>query len=201
LPLNFVRSDKKPEDFCESLIDSSSKYNAFQIICFQRDENDQYEVVGLANHFVDKIEVVKFPPGIYGFGNSPSSKPFKKIQRGVSRMKEIIEKINTQRLSEEETIERLMQLATDKHQQKAFFRCFPDEQLKQQCRRSNELCRYRTAIFVQFPDGIPYGTRSHTIVLVDRNNRATFYEKAMDAAPKRASEANWTERTFHFDLV
>lgn len=54
--------------------------------------------------------------GIYGFGNSPFCRPFKKVQRGLDKMKEIIEEIKSQTLSEEEIIERLLRLATDKHQ-------------------------------------------------------------------------------------
>ncbi|VDK76088.1 unnamed protein product [Onchocerca ochengi] len=160
----------------------------------EKNERDQYEVAGLTYQSEDNIEVTRYPPGIHGFSNSPSCEPFKKVQRGVDKVSDIIEEINTENLSEAEIIERLLQLATDKYQ------CFPDDQIKRRCGRSNELCKYRAAIFVRYPDGIPYGTRSHTIIIVDRNNRATYYEKSMETKTGKASEATWTEQIFHFNL-
>lgn len=195
IPLNYIKSGKGPEEFCESLIDHADKYNPFHILCFQRNVYDQYEFADLAKYLVGKIEFTRFSPGIYGFSNSSPYKPFKKVQRGVDKMRKIVEEIDKENLSESQIIERLLLLATDKHQ------CFPDEQLKQQCRRSNELCRYRSAIFVQYPDGIPFGTRSHTIIMVDRNNQATYYEKSMRERTNKVSEATWTQKMFHFDLI
>ncbi|VDN94973.1 unnamed protein product [Brugia pahangi] len=167
LPVDFVKSNKKPEEFCKLLINTVNRYNAFQILCFQRNEYDQYEVAGLTYQPDDKIEVTRYPPGIHGFSNSPSCEPFKKVQRDP----------------------------------RMFCRCYPDDQLKRRCGRSSELCKYRAAIFVRYPDGIPYGTRSHTIIIVDRNNRATYYEKSMETGAGKASEATWSERIFHFELI
>ncbi|VBB25812.1 unnamed protein product [Acanthocheilonema viteae] len=150
---------------------------------------------GLTYQSDDKIEITRYSSGIYGFSNSPSCEPFKKVQRGVEKMRGIIDEINSKNYAEAEIIERLLQLATDKYQ------CFPDDQLKRRCGRSSELCKYRTAIFVRYPDGIPYGTRSHTIIIVDRNNRVTYYEKSMEAGAGKASEATWTEHIFHFELI
>uniref|UniRef100_A0A915PUR4 Transport and Golgi organization protein 2 n=1 Tax=Setaria digitata TaxID=48799 RepID=A0A915PUR4_9BILA len=195
LPVNFLKSDQKPEEFCKLLINTVEKYNAFQILCFQRNGHDQYEVAGLVYQPDDKVEVTSYPPGIYGFSNSPPCEPFKKVRRGIEKVESIVEEINKENLSEAEIIERLLQLATDKYQ------CFPDDQLKSRCGRSSEICKYRTAIFVKLPDGIPYGTRSHTIIIVDRNNRVTYYEKSMETEKRKMSEATWTEQIYHFDLI
>uniref|UniRef100_A0AAF5RVK1 Transport and Golgi organization protein 2 n=1 Tax=Wuchereria bancrofti TaxID=6293 RepID=A0AAF5RVK1_WUCBA len=215
LPVDFVKSNKKPEEFCKLLVNTVNRYNAFQILyvpnvqnfqeCFFfnlykinmhfRNEYDQYEIAGLTYQPDDKIEITRYPPGIHGFSNSPSCEPFKKVQRGTEKVNVIIEEINSEDLSETEIIGRLLQLATDKYQ------CYPDDQLKRRCGRSSELCKYRAAIFVRYPDGIPYGTRSHTIIIVDRNNRATYYEKSMETGAGKASEATWTERIFHFELI
>ncbi|VDM08168.1 unnamed protein product [Wuchereria bancrofti] len=182
LPVDFVKSNKKPEEFCKLLVNTVNRYNAFQILCLTYQPDD-------------KIEITRYPPGIHGFSNSPSCEPFKKVQRGTEKVNVIIEEINSEDLSETEIIGRLLQLATDKYQ------CYPDDQLKRRCGRSSELCKYRAAIFVRYPDGIPYGTRSHTIIIVDRNNRATYYEKSMETGAGKASEATWTERIFHFELI
>ncbi|EJW87916.1 hypothetical protein WUBG_01174 [Wuchereria bancrofti] len=181
LPVDFVKSNKNRKNFA----------NYWSI----PNEYDQYEIAGLTYQPDDKIEITRYPPGIHGFSNSPSCEPFKKVQRGTEKVNVIIEEINSEDLSETEIIGRLLQLATDKYQ------CYPDDQLKRRCGRSSELCKYRAAIFVRYPDGIPYGTRSHTIIIVDRNNRATYYEKSMETGAGKASEATWTERIFHFELI
>lgn len=54
--------------------------------------------------------------GIHGFSNSPTYEPFKKVQRGVEKIADIIEETNNENLSESEIIERLLSLATDKYQ-------------------------------------------------------------------------------------
>ncbi|CAG9534996.1 unnamed protein product [Cercopithifilaria johnstoni] len=35
LPIDYVKSNKKPEEFCKSLASTVNRYNAFQILCFQ----------------------------------------------------------------------------------------------------------------------------------------------------------------------
>ncbi|MFH4976257.1 hypothetical protein AB6A40_002966 [Gnathostoma spinigerum] len=194
ITIDFLRRTQPPQQFCDSLIDIADAYNGFQVLCLQRNENDQYQMSSLSSKLVDEMETLEWMPGVYGFGNSPAHIPFKKVKRGTELMKDIVREIRSRNMDEEEVISVLMQLATDRHQ------CFPDKQLQQQCRRSSAVCRHRTSLFVQFPDGIRYGTRSHSIILVDQSNRATFYEKSMKKAPISLSDAEWEERMFHFDL-
>ncbi|VDN54129.1 unnamed protein product [Dracunculus medinensis] len=180
IPLDFIYGNKSNEDFCESLVDCVEYFNPFQILCFEQDAKGQYGCCIFATELVDKIRPKKLSPGVYGIGNTPLDQPFKKVQRGINHMQKIVDEIK---------------IGDD-----FFTRCFPDELLKKQCGTSNELCRYQSALFVQYPDGIRYGTRTHTIILVDRLNRVTFHEKTMIKAPKVISNAEWDERTFRFTL-
>uniref|UniRef100_A0A915C524 Uncharacterized protein n=1 Tax=Parascaris univalens TaxID=6257 RepID=A0A915C524_PARUN len=194
LPMEFLRSKKSPSRFCESLTSVADAYNAFQILCLQRNNENQYDLCTLASCFVDRIQPINYPPGVYGFGNSPPDKPFKKVQRGLDLMRNVVDELKIEEPCEEKIIARLMNIATDRVQ------CFPDEQLQKQCQRSTEICRFRTSLYVQYPDGIRYGTRSHSIILVDRSNRVTFYEKRMTSVPQHIDDAEWAEQSFHFNI-
>ncbi|VDM24914.1 unnamed protein product [Toxocara canis] len=174
IPIEFLCSQKSSLKFCESLTSVVDAYNAFQILCLERNNDDQYELCTLASCFVDCVQPIRFSPGIYGFGNSPHDKPFKKVQRGVELMVKVVDEINSEEPCE--------------------------EKLRKQCRHSSEICKFRSSLYVQYPDGIRYGTRSHSIILVDRSNHVTFYEKRMTKVPKQIADAEWEEQTFHFDL-
>uniref|UniRef100_A0A0N5AYT6 Transport and Golgi organization protein 2 homolog n=1 Tax=Syphacia muris TaxID=451379 RepID=A0A0N5AYT6_9BILA len=132
--------------------------------------------------------------GVHGFGNCPPDKPFLKVQHGISLMQQVVEDVKCDDLNEKEVIERLLKVVTDRYM------CYPDEQLRKQIGRSGEICKYRSSIYVQYPDGIRFGTRSHTVILVDRSNHMTFYEKRMAEAPIRLKDAKWADNIFHFDL-
>lgn len=194
IPLAFMESGKTPKQFCENFIDNAKKYDAFQVLCLQRNQNDEYEMCCLANKLVDSVTPVVFTSGLYGFSNSPYDKPFKKVHRGLSLMKEAICDINEQNMSADEVISKLIDIATDR------VLCHPDKQLQMQCGRSGEICKYRTSVYVQYPDGIRYGTRSHTVILVDRSNKVTYYEKRMVHVPNIISNAEWDETKFTFSL-
>ncbi|VDD93457.1 unnamed protein product [Enterobius vermicularis] len=194
IPLSFLQSGLGPNEFCQSLSTQCEKYDAFQVLCLQRDEADNYEMCGLANQLVEKVEPIIYNDGLHGFGNCPPNKPFLKVKRGIELMEQVVEEEKSDCLSKMELINRLLNVVTDRKM------CYPDEQLHKQLARSGEICKYRSALHVQYPDGIRFGTRSHTIILVDRSNHVTFYEKRMVKVPKLISNAVWAENAFHFDL-
>lgn len=194
IPLNFLQSKLAPYDYCRSISKKCKKHDGFQLLCLQRNQEDCYELCGIVNRLVDKIEPITYTDGLHGFGNCAPHTPFLKVERGAVLMEQVIEEAKEVDLKEAALIGRLLQVATDRYM------CYPDEQLRKQIGRSGELCKYRSSLYVQYPDGIRYGTRSHTIILVDRANHVTFYEKRMIEAPKRINDAKWATSTYHFDL-
>jgi uncharacterized protein with NRDE domain len=65
-------------------------------------------------------------------------------------------------------------------------KCWPDEELK---RRAPLWGEYLSSIFVEVP-GENYGTRTHTVILVDHLNNVDYYEKTMTSLNPK-SEDDW----------
>lgn len=54
---------------------------------------------------------------------------------------------------------------------------------------------------VKFPvEVIRYGTRSHSILIVDNEDNATFYEKRMTKPSEVDQPAEWADKTITFKL-
>ncbi len=56
-----------------------------------------------------------------------------------------------------------------------------------------EIERNISSIFVETPD---YGTRSSTVILIDKKDNVTFIENSLDTQTKK-----WTINAFKFEMV
>lgn len=82
--------------------------------------------------------------------------------------------------------------------------CMPDDQLVKQVGRAsplfNDLVAPLSAIFVRFPSNFRYGTRTHTVFVVDQQNNATFFEKRIEQPTEDIENAAWKCEKFTFKL-
>ncbi|HLG31670.1 MAG TPA: NRDE family protein, partial [Ignavibacteriaceae bacterium] len=58
---------------------------------------------------------------------------------------------------------------------------------------TKEIEKSISSIFVETPD---YGTRSSTVILIDKNDNVTFIEKSLDGQTKK-----WTINAFKFEML
>ena len=63
--------------------------------------------------------------------------------------------------------------------------------------RSEDFLVGLSSIFVQV--GSYYGTRTHSIILIDSQDRAYFYERTMASVPN-GSDVEWIETRHEFDM-
>lgn len=106
----------------------------------------------------------------YGFGNSLPAVPFEKVCYGRNTFKNIIDDFRQQEnCPQEELVKNLMDLLKCK---KKFW---PDAELK---RRAPLYGEYLSALNVLIPE-TGYGSRTHTVLLVDANNKMHFIEETM----------------------
>uniref|UniRef100_A0A914ZAW3 Uncharacterized protein n=1 Tax=Panagrolaimus superbus TaxID=310955 RepID=A0A914ZAW3_9BILA len=77
--------------------------------------------------------------------------------------------------------------------------CEPDPQLELQRGKPREAIKFLTSLFVKQPSFIDYGTRSHSILLVDHKDSAIFFEKRLISG--KNFDGNWetTVERFNFD--
>lgn len=103
----------------------------------------------------------------YGFGNSLPDSPFEKVRHGQQQFEQIVSEhghSDVATLSAE-----LLQLLKNKH------KFWPDAELK---RRAPSWGEGLSALNVHIPEH-GYGSRTHSLILVDANNRLHFIEETM----------------------
>ncbi|CAP20573.2 Protein CBG27335 [Caenorhabditis briggsae] len=158
-------------EFLENLKIKAEQFNGFQFVGIEKNANTGlFEVRSLTNQLVRDVEVVKWEDKLF--------------QKSLE---------NSDQLEREEIFGRLFEIATCQTQ------CFPDEQIRVQTGFPGDVYRPLTSIFVRFPETRRYGTRSHTIILVDRNDEVTVLERRMVAAEK-VSESTWLDERVEFKL-
>ncbi|VDO92240.1 unnamed protein product [Haemonchus placei] len=190
----FLESGRSCEDFFPELSSKADLFNGFQFLGLQRNKENIYEMTSLTNMLVDKVEPRKWPAGIYVWGNSPPDKPFRKVVEGRKIFEKYIASLSPD-TSVSDLITGLMKIATDETEY-----C-PDPQLALQTERPLEMYRHYCSIMVKFPlDMLRFGTRSHSIFIVDRNNNATFYENRMASPPQIGKPTEWVDKTITYKL-
>ncbi|KAI6190905.1 hypothetical protein M3Y97_00169500 [Aphelenchoides bicaudatus] len=173
--------------YCSDFTKKALNYNGFQFLALERNESDHYNVYSLTNRLVKEVKTCSWKEGIYCFGNSPHETPMKKVAYGEQIFKQFIEDLPTE-VTEKTIVDGLMRIAEDSTQH------FPDEQLAEQTGRDDSYNRYLSAIYVRFPPHIPYGTRCHTIILIDKENEVYFREQRL------VEEEKWETSEFRFKL-
>ncbi|TKR61048.1 hypothetical protein L596_028214 [Steinernema carpocapsae] len=193
IPKNFLKGSLCAFDYCKENSENATKFNGFQFLGLNRNQNGFYDLCSLTNLLVDEIKPVPWPAGIYGFGNSPRSSSFQKVLRGEQLFKSALKKIFAEKLSVEEAIPMLTNVLCDRT------KCFPDEQIGFQTGKSKKEYEFFTSLFVTSGHG--YGTRSH--IIVDNDDKATFYEKRMVSLTADKRQGEWTEsvETFQLDSI
>ncbi|XP_015513745.1 transport and Golgi organization protein 2 isoform X1 [Neodiprion lecontei] len=119
---------------------------------------------------------------ILGFGNSPTGRPLKKVTLGKERFKNIVQDATI--LDQDKIIENLIEFLrwNEKH--------LPDPELES---RAPNWYKDLSSVFVHIQDA-EYGTRAHSILMVDGSNRLTFVEETL------TPDASWKRQTFTTEL-
>ncbi|KAL9886341.1 transport and golgi organization 2 isoform 1-T1 [Glossina fuscipes fuscipes] len=162
------------EDFNNSnyncrLVEDCSKYNAFNFVSLEIGSSSSAAITLCSNV---PASLIHYPEEkYYGFGNSLPSVPFEKVRFGRDRFQAIVQNyFNSDKPSDENVlIKQLMDLLKCKQ------RFWPDAELM---RRAPNWGEHLSAINVAIPNE-GYGSRTHTVILIDANNRMQFIEETM----------------------
>ncbi|KRK06239.1 transport and Golgi organization protein 2 isoform X2 [Drosophila yakuba] len=149
-----------------SLLKDCTKYSAFNFVSIEIGSSSQPARVKLLSNVPPTLE--DFQNGeCYGFGNSLPHTPFEKVRHGQQEFAAIVKAHGA---SSVETLSaQLMQLLRNKH------KFWPDDELK---RRAPNWGEGLSALNVHIEDHA-YGSRTHTVVLVDSDNKMHFIEETM----------------------
>jgi uncharacterized protein with NRDE domain len=168
LTLDFLVKDVTPEEYYNRLKSELNNYNGFNLILGNIDE---------LYYFSNKTDgLKKLEPGIHGISNAILDTPWPKVEKSKRQLKHLIEQQN---IHPWEILNLLDDTSPAKDEE------LPDTGV------GLELERILSPIFIKSEK---YGTRSSTIVTVDKNNNVKFVEKTYFANTGRFSnkEFNFT---------
>lgn len=165
LTLDFLISDITPGEYYNKLKPTLKEYNGFNLLIGNVDE---------LYYFSNKTESLqKLEPGIHGISNAMLDTPWPKVEKSKLQLKRLIK---YQNIHPWEVLNILDDTSPAKDEE------LPDTGV------GLELERALSSIFIQSER---YGTRSSTIVTVDKHNTVRFVEKTYFANTGRFSNKDF----------
>lgn len=182
---DYLTTDKTTENYIEGLLDGQTKYNAFNFVVVEV-INKEFTTYHSSN--VPK-SINKFPgKEMNGYSNSTLDKPLQKVVEGKKRFETIITENNAKK-NETKLIQGLVDLLKWRE------RHLPDEELQ---RRAPQTFEGLSSIYVEILEG-SYGTRTHSVILIDYDWNIEFYESSMEE-PIDPNDPKWITTTLKSQL-
>lgn len=148
----FLESSTSPESYMRDLLDEGDRYNGFNLLA-GTPENLYY--------FSNREKAIRpLGSGYHGISNSLLDIPWPKVTRGIRGLAACLQQ---QDINHED----LFALMADRE--------LADDPDLPQTGVSREMERMLSPMFIEIPG---YGTRSTTILLIDRENRVQFWERS-----------------------
>lgn len=163
----FLLGDMSPADYLSRLKTEGSLYNGFSLIF---GDSDQLLYFSNRGNLPPAI-----PSGIHGLSNHLLDTPWPKVSRGREALNEILKS------PAPPDPEALLTLLAD--------RAVPADNLLPDTGVGIEWERLLSTLFIKTAD---YGTRSSTILLIDRENRVTFLERNFNGKPEEPRTGFWS---------
>ncbi len=150
----YLMSTEPPLAYLEQLSRTASRYNGFSLLAGKPDKIYCYSNRG--------SEIRVLSPGIHGLSNHLLDTPWPKVEKGKKEIARILD-------SKDISIDDLFQLLQDRVLVEDRF--LPDTGVDLEWERT------LSPIFISSPS---YGTRSSTVILLDRSEMVTFVERCFD---------------------
>ncbi|GAB1859026.1 hypothetical protein CAJAP_00013 [Camponotus japonicus] len=177
---NFVTSNDSIETYLNQLhkenIDGQP-YNPYYLISLDLKNANTYYLSSDARSTGPKM----CDSDIIGIGNSGIDHSYKKVEVGKKEFKQIVQNANISK--QNILIEELINFL------KSQTKCLPDPELQKNYPTTYEKL---SSIFVS---GDEYGTRTHSVLLIDGSNHVTFVEETL------MSDLTWKRQQFQNELI
>ncbi|EDO39284.1 predicted protein [Nematostella vectensis] len=192
---DFLKDDISTSDYLRNIQQNGSKYNGFNLLVGELCSDSESKIEWYCN--CEDKQIKTLSSGNYALCNRTLNFPWPKVVHGQKRFEDILQKS----MDKQALLDGLLGLLQENQ------RYFPGEDDSNYCtlldkeldQDYKDACR---SIFVQHNE-IGYGTRTHTVILVDEAGHVTYMEKTMDSdqSDVKPSNRTWTENTFEFDLL
>jgi uncharacterized protein with NRDE domain len=170
LLINYLRSRDNPTHYIQKISKKAHMYNGFNLV---------FGYLSDLYYFSNRgADVQKVSPGLHGLSNHLLDTPWPKVKLGMGKLDDLISGNNNF------TLEAVFNILADISR--------PDDTFLPDTGVGIERERMLSPIFVRSPD---YGTRSSTVILVDKNYHVTFVEKIFNGTPDQ-----YEEKKFEFTI-
>ena len=149
---DFLKGSEGPAVYFRKLSGTSDQYNGYNLIAGSVDELFWYSNMAQ--------EIRPLQKGLYGLSNHLLDTPWPKVEKAKDKLSRLLSSGNTLRLKDLFTLLEDRRRPSDKH--------LPRTGVEIEWERT------LSPVFIESPT---YGTRSSTVVLVDRKNRVLFTER------------------------
>jgi uncharacterized protein with NRDE domain len=163
---DFLLSDLDPLPYLDLIRREKDRYNGFNLIMGNRNRITWY-----SNRSDEPTPLL---PGVYGLSNHLLDTPWPKVLRSKASFEEVI------RTGKDFSVESVFRLLKDQT-------LAPDDRLPQ-TGVPLEWERILSPIFITSPT---YGTRSSTVILIDKEYRVSFMDRTFNSHPERMSIAKF----------
>lgn len=167
---DFLRGRRTPEAYLRWLSPMAARYNGFGLLVGNSDE---------LHYFSNRGMKAPLSPGIHGMSNHLLDTPWPKVERGKQALGSLLES------EKAPSPEALLDLVADRSRP-------PDDRLPI-TGVGLEWERVLSPLFIESP---AYGTRSSTILIIDRKGRVTFVERLFNGGVDP-----WMTSRFDFRIV
>ncbi|MEI7671074.1 MAG: NRDE family protein [Deltaproteobacteria bacterium] len=165
---DYLRGRENPKVYLERIAPEAARFNGFNLLVGNPDELFCFSNRGARE---------ELKPGIYGLSNHLLDTPWPKVAQGKRALEALLQE------EKELPPEALFTLLADRTQ--APDECLPETGI------GLEWERLLSPLFIESP---AYGTRSSTVLLLDRNGGVTFIERVFAAAADPWMTARFTFR-------
>ena len=166
---DFLCSQEAPEKYVKEIAARSDQYNGFSLII-----GDMSGFYYMSN----RGGMIELTPGVYGLSNRLLDTPWPKTERGKEVLRSLLSN-NDNPLPED-----IFGILSDRSK--------PDDGQLPDTGVGLEWERILSPIFITSP---VYGTRSSSVIMIDRRSHVMFIERSFDAYP-----APWMETKFEFRI-
>lgn len=192
---DFVRGDATAKDYTEALARKGLEYSAFHLVAIDLAEESGglWHYSNCSTRDGEASAVTHFRSGRLSLGNSVVQQPFRKVTAGGQRFDAVLA-AHKQHASRDQLVGDLVALLKWDHEH------VPDEALESRAAKaklSADATRKYSAIFQRHET---YGTRTHTVILVDADWRCDYFEwtlgESLEAVDPKTSPWKHTHKTF-----
>jgi len=166
---DFLCCQEEPKAYLERIEVEKAEYNGFSLIL-----GDMNNLFYMSN----RGDMLELSPGLYGLSNRLLDTPWPKVKRGKEFLGSLLSK------SDKPLPEDIFHILADRSKPR-------DDELPD-TGIGLEWERILSAIFITSPK---YGTRSSSVIMIDRRNHVMFIERVFDSHPDP-----WMEAKFEFRI-